>query len=253
MPSELHRTQLQFTAYLRNPQAAPCPRDVPARRMQAYRELLTNNVESAVSACFPVLRGLIGDARWQSLVAAFFEKHQCHSPVYREIPAEFLAWLEEAPLASLEEQLPFMQELAHYEWMELALDIDPTEIPEAGIDPAGDLLAGVPVLNPLTRLLAYQFPVHRIGPDFIPMAPGPAPTLLAMVRRRDHGIGFLEINPLVAHLIELLSDNHARTGAELLDGLHSEFPSVPAATFRTGGQRAFNELAQHQIVLGTRP
>jgi len=252
MSAELKQIQQRFTAHLRDPQAARCPPDVPPRRMQAYRELLTNNVESAVSACFPVLRELLGEPRWRQLVEDFFAQHRCHSPIFREIPSEFRRWLETAAPAALHRELPFLLELAHYEWMELALDVDPTDIPDKDIDPRGNLLTGVPVLSPLARLLTYRFPVHRIGPAFRPAAPDPAPTRLVMVRRRDHGIGFLEVNPLVARLVELLRDNHANSGQAVLDQLHGEFPAIPAEAFRAGGAAALHELAGRDIVLGTR-
>jgi hypothetical protein len=252
MRSDLTSTQRHFTEHLRDPRAASCPEDVPPRRMRAYRELLVNNVESAVDACFPVLRGLVGAPRWHGLVEKFFAHGRCQSPIYREIPAEFLAWLKTAPSPDLFADVPFLLELAHYEWMELALDIDPAEIPETGIDPRGDLLAGVPVLNPLARLLTYRFPVHRIGADFRPAAPDPDPTRLVMVRRRDYGIGFLEVNPLVARLIELLGDNRDQRGAGLLDTLQREFPAIPARAFQEGGVAALHELAVREVVLGTR-
>ena len=57
-------------------------------------------------------------------------------------------------------------ELAHYEWVELALSLDTREIRQDGINPDGDLLSGVPVLNELSWSLVYDYPVQRIGPDY---------------------------------------------------------------------------------------
>jgi hypothetical protein len=252
MPSELQRVQQQFTAHLRDPQTSACPADVLPRRMQAYRELLTNNVESAVSACFPVLRTLVGEERWQALVLDFFARHRCHSPIYRDIPAGFLAWLQQTPLADLRRELPFLDELAHYEWMELALDIQPDDIPARGVDPEGDLLAGVPVLNPLTRVLRYAWPVHRLGPDFRPAAPEPEPSRLVMTRNRAHAIRFLEINPLVERLLERLRDNQTLSGLAILNALALEFPAIPGEALLEGGTAALRELADRDIVLGIR-
>jgi len=252
MHAELKDTQQRFTAWLRNPKAGHCPPDVPERRMRAYRELVTNNVESAVSACFPVLQSLVGDARWQNLVMDFFARHRCHSPIYREIPAEFLAWLRQSPPRDLQQELPFLLDLAHYEWMELALDIDPADILEDDIDPAGDLLAGIPVLNPLARVLRYDWPVHRIGPDYMPAAPEPDPTRLVMVRQRNHAIGFLEINPLVERLLLELGSNRAESGQTVLDRLQQEFPDIPEHLFQAGGTHALLELASRDVVLGAR-
>ena len=65
---------------------------------------------------------------------------------------------------------PWLAELAHYEWVELALQIaERRRLPPH--DPDGDLLDGVPVLSPLAWPLAYRWPVHRIGPDSSPSAP----------------------------------------------------------------------------------
>jgi len=252
MPADFIQHQQRFTAWLRNPQEQPLPGDVPERRMQAYRELLTNNVESAISACFPVLRTLAGEERWQRWIKDFFSGHRCHSPIYRDIPAQFLDWLKRRMPAGDTGDLPFLLDLAHYEWMELALDIDPLEIPEHGVDAEGDLLEGVPVLNPLTRVLRYAWPVHRIGPDFRPAAADTEPTRLVMVRNRVHDIGFLEINPLVERLLQVLETNRSRTGQDLISLLAQEFPAIPAAAFLEGGAHALLELATRDIVLGTR-
>jgi hypothetical protein len=136
--------------------------------------------------------------------------------------------------------------------MELALDIDPVEIPQTGIEPHSDLFTGVPVLNPLARLLSYSYPVHRIGTDYQPAEPGPDPTRLVMVRARDHSIGFLEVNPPVARLFEYLAGNTHNTGQELLARLQAEFPAIPAGAFEAGGRAALAELTARDIVLGTR-
>jgi hypothetical protein len=46
--------QMAFAARLRDPRANPRPAGVPPRRMRAYEELLYNNIESFVGACFPI-------------------------------------------------------------------------------------------------------------------------------------------------------------------------------------------------------
>ena len=44
---------------------------------------------------------------------------------------------------------PFLLELAHYEWVELALDIAEQELPERVDISAEQLLAGRPLISPL--------------------------------------------------------------------------------------------------------
>ena len=56
------RYQLAFTGHIRNPQLNKRPRGVEARRMKVYNELVFNNLESFLLACFPVLRKVLGQA-----------------------------------------------------------------------------------------------------------------------------------------------------------------------------------------------
>ena len=174
--------QYAFAAHIRDPRANPRPAGVPPRRMRVYNELLFNNLEGFLLACFPVSRAVLGARRWRKLVRAFFAGHRCRTPFFRQIPEEFVEWLRGAR-AGHPEDPPFLPDLAHYEWVELALDVSPLEPDCADIDRAGDLLAGRPALNPVAMLLTYPYAVHRIGSRFRPAAPDPAAYPSARVPR----------------------------------------------------------------------
>ena len=73
---------------------------------------------------------------------------------------------------------PFLAEMAHYEWVELALDVADAVLPEPSA--FEDILAVVPQLSPLAWSLSYGFPVHRIGPAFRPIAAA-EPTYLVVL------------------------------------------------------------------------
>lgn len=244
--------QRAFTAHLRDRRTHPRPADVPAARMDVYRELLLANFETALGNCYPVLRSVIDEHDWNRLVREFFAEHRCRSPLYRDLPGEFREWLGGPRHDALRARLPFLDELAHYEWIEMALDTDPRAIPTEGIDRDGDLLAGVPALNPLAWRLDYRYPVPRIGPGFRPGTPSPAPVQLVIHRRRDHSIGFLEVNPLVAALVGQLETNTDRSGRELLTELAVGYPRLTPDAFLAAGAAALAELAGREIVLGTR-
>lgn len=249
---DFRAVQRAFTAHLRDRHANPRPADVPASRMQVYRELLLANFETALDNCYPVLRGLIEEREWKALIQAFFADHRARSPLYRDLPGEFREWLGGPQHDALRAQLPFLDELAHYEWIEMALDTDPRTIPTEGIDRDGDLLAGVPVLNPLAWLLRYRYPVAHIGPAYLPGAPPAEPVQLVIHRGRDHRIGFLEVSAPVAALIGRLETNTARSGRELLTELAADFPQLAPDAFLAAGAAALAELAGREILLGTR-
>lgn len=239
--------QRSFTAYVRDPATAPAPVDVPAARLRVYRELLYKNVEGSLSACFPVLRSILGDAAWEALVQRFFAQHRCHTPIYRALPGELLRWFD----AGGAPELPaFAHELAHYEWIELALTIDPARIEDVAADPRGDLLAGVPVVSPLARVLDYAFPVHRLSPDDAPPDAPATRTHLVVYRDRRDDVRFMEINPLTALLLQRIREQ-TLPGAQVLDEIARANPRLNAAAVQTGGAAILADLRERDVILGT--
>jgi hypothetical protein len=189
--------QHAFGRHLRDPRRSPRPAGVPARRAAIYGELLFNNLTGFLDACYPVTRAVLGEKRWRRLHRSFFREARCHTPWFREIPRAFLDWLPENAGPA------WLKELAHHEWVELALDVKDAETPAH--DPDGDLLSGTPVLAPALMNLAYAWPVHRIGPGYRPRKPQRT-HLLAFRDESNAGdvVRFVELNPVSARLMGLL-------------------------------------------------
>ena len=243
---EFRRYQLAFTAHLRDPKTHPRPAGVPARGMKVYSELLYNNLEGFLLACFPVLKQTLGARRWNRLCREFFRTHRCHTPYFRQISDEFLQFLQD------EWKRPdgypeWVLELAHYEWVELALSVS-NRVCEDGVDPAGDLLDGVPVLNPVLANLAYRWPVQRIGPRVRVV---PAATCLLVFRDSDERICFKEINAFGARLIALLGAG-TLSGRAALERLAKESGHPDPAVLLAGGAELLRGLRAEGALLGTR-
>ena len=62
--------------------------------MRVYEELLFNNLDGFLRACYPVTREMLGEQAWQETVQNFFAEHRCRAPLFRDIPGEFLGWME---------------------------------------------------------------------------------------------------------------------------------------------------------------
>jgi len=152
------KIQKQFASHIRNPEKNSGPEHIEARRLKIYSDLFYNNVESFVARGFPVLRKIYSSEQWHSMVRDFFEKHHCQSPYFLHITEEFLLYLQTE--RNNPDDPAFLLELAHYEWVELALDTNQEEIPESGFKARGNLLEEAPFISPLAWLLAYQWPVH---------------------------------------------------------------------------------------------
>ena len=244
------RQQYAFAAYIRNPEKHPCPAGIEQRRMQIYHELFFNNVEDFIANTYPVLRQVLSEARWQALIRDYFANHLSHTPVFPEMPREFLKYLEYERKAD-EDDPPFLLELAHYEWVELALSLSDEKIDDADFNDDGDLLNGIPVISPFAWPLSYRFPVHKIGPDFQPRQAGEAQTHLMVFRDADFVIHFIEVNPITARLLQLLATGEPRSGFALLQLIASELKHPQPEILIGHGVQLLNDLKERGVLLGT--
>ena len=112
--------------------------------------------------------------------------------------------------------------------------------------------AGIPVLSPLAWQLAYQYPVHRIGPDFLPDQPGETPTFLVVYRDRQDEVGFLEVNPVTKRLLELIEANSDASGRKLLLRIAAELSHPQPEVVISGGSEILQDLRNKHIISGTR-
>jgi uncharacterized protein len=243
------RRQYEFAAHIRDPENHSRPADVEDRRMAIYRELFFNNVEGFLSNSFPVLRSLLDDDDWTALARDFFAHHQCHTPLFLEIPREFLQYLEQER-DTREEDPPFLYELAHYEWLELALSVAEDPEPDTGVDPEGDLLAGHPQLSPLAWTFRYEYPVHRISPEFQPEAPEPNGVFLLVYRDDEDKVHFLELNPVSARLFALLRDEPVLSGHDALQRIAEELGHPDPKVVQEGGRNILTQWRDRGIVRG---
>jgi len=219
--------------------------------MAIYRRLFFDNVAHLLSGTFPVLSRLLGHKRWQALVRDYFSLHQAHTPLFLEMPQEFLKYLR-SERGPVDGDPPFLYELAHYEWVELALSIDEAEPDLDAVDPDGDMLNGQPEISPLVWSLQYRYPVHRISPDNQPTSPPETPTFLVVYRNTDGRVGFLEINQVTARLIELLAEGETESGHAALARIAEELDHPRPQTVVDGGLAILEDLRSRQVVLGTR-
>jgi hypothetical protein len=245
MLPEFQRYQRAFTAHIRDPRANPRPAGVEARRMNIYNELLYNNVEGFLLACFPVLREVLGARKWTKLVRAFFSTHRSHTPYFRQIPDEFIQFLQNE-WTPPEGYPPYLLALAHYEWIELVLSVSNRSV-ECGINAAGDLLDGTPVLNPVLANLHYDWPVHRIAPR---RKVQPAETWLLVYRDGHDRVEFTEINAFTARLLSLL-ESGTLSGHTALERIAEESRHPDPALILQAGGALLEDLRARGAILGT--
>lgn len=235
--------QAEFAAYIRSPEQNPAPADVSPTRMAMYRELFINNIDGFLSGNFPVLRKIFNDDQWQALVHDFFATHRCASPHFSDVPEEFLAYLQYE--RQNVEDLPFLLELAHYEWVEMALAIAQDDVQSTAFQ-SKDLLKQPIAVSPLAWPLAYQYPVHKIAPEYLPLTPPAQPTFLIVYRNLADDVNFLEITPMTYRLLEMIQEQPL--AEQSLQQIAAEIQHPDPDRIKAAGLKILEDLVEKTIV-----
>ena len=250
-PENLRSLQTKFAAHIRDPENHAAPRGIEDRRMNIYRRLFFNNVNKFLASNFPVLRKLYDNEAWRQLVRDFYSEHRCQTPLFPEMPKEFLRYLQDQRKDRPGDPA-FLLELAHYEWVELALAMDENELEDTMANSSGDLMEEVPVLSPLAWPLSYRFPVHRIRPGFEPEIPPEQATHLLVYRDRNYKVKFIQLNDVSRLLLNLLQENRGLTGLELLSEIASTINHPDPSVVIDNGKKLLQDFYSKDILLGTR-
>lgn len=241
---DFQRYQQEFTAHIRNPKAHKKPAGVVPARMAVYRDAVFNNIFESVSLCFPVCQAAIGKRAWRTLLKDFVKSYPAQSPIFREIPQQFLQYLNSLPAQKL--QPAFLAALAHYEWVELAvssLHAEPIKLSKNT-----HLLSEKPVLAPAHMLLEYDFAVQKIAKGKFPKAR--EKTYLLVFRNAKFEVKFIELNSTTFQLLQLIEKNEM-TGEQALIRLAAsiQHPNVDAVI--AFGAEILSDLANQQAIIGS--
>jgi hypothetical protein len=251
-PENLRAMQTRFAAHIRDPENHAAPEGVEDRRMAIYRRLFFNNISKFLASNFPVLRKLYDDKSWRQLARDFYTEHRCQTPLFPELPKEFLRYLQDQRKDRPGDPA-FLLELAHYEWVDLALSMDENELDDTLANSSGDLMEEIPVLSPLAWPLSYRFPVHEIRPGFEPEAPPEKATHILVYRDRSYKVKFMLLNDVSRLLLNLLQENRELTGLELLGEIANRINHPRPSVVMDNGKKLLQDLRSKEILLGTRP
>lgn len=233
------QSQLELTNVIRTGKGQIT--NIEVRRITIYQELFFNNVEGFCSSAFPITKTVLGEDKWVGLVRQFFIECHCETPHFIEISQEFLTYLinKQDEFASL----PFLSELAHYEWIELDLDVKPIQ----NIDTADTQLdndsKGLHLLDACYPLL-YNYPVHMISVENAGSIE-PELTPVVVYRNSDFAVKFTLVDQLSVIMLQLIQQNPGITKellAKELMGLNETFTEENMLTFLNNALPTFLNL-----------
>lgn len=236
--------QKQFIQFVRDPTCSDVTLDVMPARANMYRSLCFKNIKRLLETQFPVLREVLPTDTWEMLVDDFFKSHVCQSPWFSDMGKQFLDFYQDKQLAELA-AYPWFYELAHYEWVELALDITDIALEELTLNDNVDLLEVTLMTSPLAWLLNYQYPVHKICLDYLPDKP--EETYLIVSRNHKDEVEFLEINAVTAFLFNTLYEV-PQSGKAALRVIATEMSQYPESVVYEHGLDTLNQLYQAGIL-----
>jgi len=237
--------QHDFIAHLKDPENHVFAQDIEERRLNIYRELFFNNIVGFLSSGFPVLESLYSAENWRRLARQFMAGHHCRSPYFIDISKEFVEFLS-TEYAVQANDPPFLQELAHYEWLELSVSIRKTSAEIQIWDGTANFTALQ--FSPLATLVSYHYPVHQISPEFQPQEPS-EPVYLVVYRDQQDEVNFVLLNPLTAHLLDLIQQQDSLGLEELLVALTPALPQFSAEQLSTAMHEILTQMLNKQILL----
>ena len=240
------QTQYAFAAYIRDPGRNPIPPGVKPERVAMYRELFFNNIMNFIGTSFPVLKQVLDEAHWLELVQDFFAHHRSTTPYFADFSEEFLSFLRDG--RNHPQDTPFLLELAHYEWVELALGLAKGDAPWPSPELEANPLACQIALSEVAWPLAYRFPVQRISPDYQPTEPPAEPTLLVVYRDREDTVHFVELNPPTYRLLQLLETQCAMSAKECLLHIAQELGVSDPAPILAYGAEILQDMGKRGVI-----
>ena len=248
---DFKQVQRQLANHLRDPKHYPPPEGLEDRRLDIYRQLFFKNILGFISRGFPVLKSLYEEDDWNTLVRAFYAHHQCHSPYFVDIAQEFLLYLEnEHTLRQCDP--PYLYELAHYEHIKVEVTFAENIGDLSTVDANGNLMEGRPVLSPLARWHDYQWPVHRISPDYRPVECGSEIYQLAVCRDSDHKVHYMLLNAMTVLLLDYLSEHFGTSGRDAVIAVAKQHCPNDLGAALENAPQVFHDFRQKGIVLGVK-
>jgi hypothetical protein len=213
--------------------------------MAVYREGVFNNIFESASVCFPVCQATLGKNDWRNIVKKFVSNHHASSPLFRNIPHELVKFLED------DSKIPdYIKQLAHYEWVELAVSALQTKATakKTILSETTDLLNEIPVLTPAHMLLQYDYPVQKISAQFKPEQT--ESTYLLVFRNELFDVNFVELNPMTYALLHTVLQG--MSGKQALTYLAKQIQHPNPETIIEFGHGVLKDLVQQQAIIGSR-
>lgn len=223
---------------------------VGAERMLVYRRLVHNRLRGTAREFLGRTAARLGVERFRADLDAFLELQAPRSPYLRDVPVEFVEWVEPRWVAD-PEVAAYLPDLARHELLDFAVRNDPQ-----GGEPSTELPLALD--RPLrfdgaARLVHYEHAVHRLpkakSDRTVPEA---EPTRLLVYRDAEHHTRYLALTPFAERLMHALLVERLAVQPALLAAAAGLGEPLDDDKLGSAAQ-LFADLAERGVCLGAEP
>lgn len=225
--------QERLAQMCRNGQVTALP-GAPKQRTQVYRDLVFGNICATLERAYPVMHSLLsklpgeqGMNSWKWLITELVAKFPLQSPEFWKMPRDLMEFINTEALSE-KLALPFLSDLARFEWIEIELYMMPERPREIGRRTRDRLLGGT--LNPDYILERFSYPVFKTKPLDLPRSPADY-FLLGFRHIESCAVRFVELSPLSALIHQELC-NEQTDSFDPIGALENALSRVGAAISR---------------------
>ncbi len=219
-------------------------------RLALYRRLIRNNLTGVTEKMLARTRARLNarGGAFDTSFDAYLAECGPRTHYLRDVPREFLAWVE--PRWRADRDVPaWAIDLAKHELVEfeIAAARERDETPDV-TDVALDRAL---VLTEPLRLMRYSFAVHELSADEDDRAePAARATTLLVHRDTAHAVRFLDLTPLAAAIVARLLDG--ATLGDAVSGACKDVGTVTSDVVVADVARLLADLGERGILLGGR-
>lgn len=237
--------QSSLASYCRTGELLTIP-GIDREHVKQYRRLVYHIIDDSLQSAYPLTYQFLDMEVWGSLVNEFFTEHPCQSPQVWKMPQELYEFMlaKNHPLFSKHE---FLHELMWMEWLEVELYMmDDIRISFYEDNASGQ---GKLVINPESRLLRLNYPVHLKNAGT--MADTDKGNYYLSMHRdpRTGKIIFNDLSIFFFRMLEKLSSAPQKADS-LMEGTAAEFGITADQVVRKHTYDFFEKTIQNRLIIG---
>ncbi len=243
--TKTYQTQKKLTNWVRtgsNPK-------VPGTKMEGlkqYRRLFRNNINNTMEQAFPITFEVLNKEQWKQLIDDFFALHNAKTPHVWKLPFEFYRFVKKQGYSS-KFNMPFLNDLLHFEWLEIEIftmqDIRPEPYKKTG-----DLLNDRIECNNEFQLTQLKYPVHLFAAKESLKHSGDY-YLLSYRMPETYEVKFIDFPVLHVLFFEKIC-NDRMSANEIIEEISDQNPSVDKEHLKQNIEEFIETMFSEKVFLG---